>query len=346
VAHHGQCTDVDDSRGNGLGERGPVATRKDLRMRAARLHDIGGTLRFDSNLPDPVAGEGEVVVDMVYASVNPLDIWVTKGAPGNAAAHLPWTPGTEGAGYFEGKPVIVRGAGLGVMRPGVYCDRIAVPAACVVPLPQEADLAQASALGVAGITAWQCVHGKGGVTAEDRVLVLGASGGVGIVAVQLAKATGATVWGQTTNAAKAAGIAAVGVDHVLVAPNASDLVPGLEGFEPTVILDPLGGLWTRPAIDAIAVGGRLVVFGTSDNEEVALNWRTMYRKGTQILGYSGLVDSPARQAEVLANLIALTTAGALRIPIGKILPLGRAAAAHDNILDRNVEGKQILDCRI
>jgi NADPH:quinone reductase len=171
-------------------------------MRAARLHDIGGTLRFDSNLPNPVAGDGEVVVDMVYASVNPLDIWVTRGAPGNAAAHLPWTPGTEGAGYVDGKPVIVRGAGLGVMRPGVYCDRIAVPAACAVPLPEHTDLAQASALGVAGITAWQCIHRKGRVTAEDRVLVLGASGGVGIVTVQIAKATGATVWGQTTNSDK------------------------------------------------------------------------------------------------------------------------------------------------
>jgi NADPH:quinone reductase len=314
-------------------------------MRASRLHEIGGTLQLDEGLPDPVAGDGEVIVEMVYASVNPLDIWVTRGAPGTAAANLPWIPGTEGTGTVDGKPVIVRGAGLGVIRPGVYCDRIAVPAECTVPLPGQTDLAQASALGVAGITAWQCIHAKGRVISSDRVLVLGASGGVGIVATQIAKATGATVWGQTTNAAKTAGIAAAGADRALVVANAADLVGALDGFTPTVILDPLGGAWTMPAIDAIANGGRLVVFGTSDDEQVALNWRTMYRKGTQIFGYSGLVETPAEQAQVLEKLITLTNNGTLRIPIGATLPLGEAATAHANILNRKVEGKQILDCR-
>jgi NADPH:quinone reductase len=315
-------------------------------MRAARLHEIGGTLRLDSNLPDPVAGEGELLVEMAFASVNPLDIWVTRGAPGAAADNLPWIPGTEGSGYVDGKPVIVRGAGLGVMRPGVYRDRIAVPTACAVLVPEGTDLAQASALGVAGITAWQCIHSRGRVTAADRVVVLGASGGVGILAVQIAKATGATVWGQTTNAAKAEGISAAGADRALVVREAGDLVAAIEDFNPTVVLDPLGGLWTMPAIEMLATNGRLVVFGTSDAEQVTLNWRTMYRKGTQIVGYSGLVETSAEQSEVLAGLIAELNAGTLRVPIGATLPLGEAATAHRNILDRKVEGKQILDCRV
>jgi NADPH:quinone reductase len=315
-------------------------------MRAARLHEIGGTLRLDSNLPDPVAGEGELLVEMAFASVNPLDIWVTRGAPGAAADNLPWIPGTEGSGYVDGKPVIVRGAGLGVMRPGVYRDRIAVPTACAVAVPEGTDLAQASALGVAGITAWQCIHSRGRVTAADRVVVLGASGGVGILAVQIAKATGATVWGQTTNAAKAEGISAAGADRALVVREAGDLVAAIEDFNPTVVLDPLGGLWTMPAIEMLATNGRLVVFGTSDAEQVTLNWRTMYRKGTQIVGYSGLVETSAEQSEVLAGLIAELNAGTLRVPIGATLPLGEAATAHRNILDRKVEGKQILDCRV
>jgi NADPH:quinone reductase len=314
-------------------------------MRAARLHEIGGTLRLDSNLPDPVAGDGEVLVEMAFASVNPLDIWVTRGAPGVAAANLPWIPGTEGTGHVDGKPVIVRGAGMGVMRPGVYRDRIAVPAACVVAIPEGTDLAQASALGVAGITAWQCIHRCGHVTAADRVVVLGASGGVGNLAVQIAKATGAVVWGQTTNAAKVSGIADTGADRALVVGEASQLVAALDGFNPTVVLDPLGGLWTMPAIEALANMGRLVVFGTSDAEEVTLNWRTMYRKGTQIFGYSGLVETSAEQAEVLDGLLKELNAGSLRIPIGATLPLADAALAHRNILERRVEGKQVLDCR-
>jgi NADPH:quinone reductase len=313
-------------------------------MRAVRLHEIGGTLRLDSNLPDPVAVAGEVLVEMAFASVNPLDIWVTRGAPGVAAANLPWIPGTEGTGFVDGKPVIIRGAGLGVMRPGVYRDRVAVPAACAVPLPEGTDLAQASALGVAGITAWQCIHRCASVTGADRVLVLGASGGVGNLAVQIAKATGSSVWGQTTNEAKTMGITDAGADRALVVRDASELVGALGGFSPTVVLDPLGGLWTMPAIEALANMGRLVVFGTSDAEQVTLNWRTMYRKGTQIVGYSGLVETPAEQSDVLSQLIAQLNAGSLRVPIGATLPLGEASAAHRNILDRNVEGKQILDC--
>ena len=71
-------------------------------MRAARLHEIGGTLHVDE-IDDPVPADGEVVVDIDYASVNPLDIWVTRGAPGVAAANLPWIPGTEGAGHLDGR---------------------------------------------------------------------------------------------------------------------------------------------------------------------------------------------------------------------------------------------------
>jgi NADPH:quinone reductase len=313
-------------------------------MRAARLHEIGGTLQLDTDLPDPIAGPGEVLVEMAFASVNPLDIWVTRGAPGVAAANLPWIPGTEGTGHVNGKPVIVRGSGLGVMRPGVYRDRIAVPSGCVLALPEGTDLAQASALGVAGITAWQCIHSRGKVTADDRVLVLGASGGVGILAVQIAKAAGATVWGQTTNPNKVAGITDAGADRVLVVGEASGLIGALDGLSPTVILDPLGGLWTMPAIEALATAGRLVVFGTSDDELVTLNWRTMYRKGTQIVGYSGLVETPEEQAEVLDRLIRDLNDALLRVPIGATLGLGEAAAAHRNILERKVEGKQILDC--
>ncbi|MGZ4793617.1 MAG: quinone oxidoreductase family protein, partial [Ilumatobacteraceae bacterium] len=185
-------------------------------MRAARLHSIGGTLQLDE-LPDPQAGPGEQLVDIAYASVNPLDVWITQGSVGAAAAHLPWTPGSEATGHVDGRPVLVRGGGLGVVRPGLYCSRIAVPDAWLLPLDSNADLAQVAAMPVAGITAFSALHGRAHVEPEDRVLVLGASGGVGAMAVQLAKAAGATVWGHTGSPAKAAGITANGADNVVVA---------------------------------------------------------------------------------------------------------------------------------
>ena len=172
-------------------------------MRAAVLREIGGSLEL-AELPDPVPGEGEVVVDVSHASVNPLDIWISRGTPGAAAANLPWIPGTEGAGTYEGRPVLIRGGGHGVVRQGLFASKAAASPEAIVPLPTGVDPAVACAIGVAGVTAWNCVNVLGGTTAEDRVLVLGASGGVGSLIVQLAKATGATVWGQTTSAREGA----------------------------------------------------------------------------------------------------------------------------------------------
>ena len=86
-------------------------------MRAARLHSIGGTLQLDE-LADPQAGPGEVIVDVAYASVNPLDVWITQGSIGAAGANLPWTPGGEASGHVDGRPVLIRGGGLGVVRQG------------------------------------------------------------------------------------------------------------------------------------------------------------------------------------------------------------------------------------
>jgi NADPH:quinone reductase len=313
-------------------------------MRTARIHAINGTLQLDTDVPDPVAGPGEVVVDLAFASVNPLDIWVSRGAPGAAAANLPWIPGTEASGHVDGKPVLVRGGGIGVVRRGLYAEKAAVPASCVMPIPDGVDLAQAAALGVAGITAWHAVHTKAGVTATDRVLVLGASGGVGAMAVQLAAAAGATVCGQTSNSAKTAGILRNGAGSAIVC-HADDMAEALDGFVPTVVLDALGGPYTDAAIAAMDNEGRLVTYGTSADEIVTLNMRTLYRKGITLKGYTGLRETAAEQSVILGQMFASLADGSLRVPIDEILPLGGAADAFARILAKKVEGKLVLNCR-
>jgi NADPH:quinone reductase len=312
-------------------------------MRAARLHSIGGTLQLDE-LPDPQPGPGEKLVDIAYASVNPLDVWITQGSPGAAAANLPWTPGTEASGHVDGRPVLVRGGGLGVVRQGTYSSKIAVPADWLLDVSDELDLGQVAAMPVAGITAWMCLHGHAQIGALDRVLILGASGGVGAVAVQLAKAVGATVWGQSSSPDKVDGITANGADNVVVT-GADGLEAAAADYEPTVILDSLGGPFTDAAVASIANKGRLVVFGTSNDQQVSINLRRLYRKGVSLLGYSGLTDTAEDQRSAMATLLAMMTAGSLHIPIGDVLPLADAAEAHARILERRVEGKLLLDCQ-
>jgi NADPH2:quinone reductase len=312
-------------------------------MRAARLHSIGGTLQL-AEVPDPQPGPGEQLVELAYASVNPLDVWITHGNVGAAAAHLPWTPGSEATGHVDGRPVLVRGGGLGVIRPGLYCTRVAVPDAWLLPLDANADLAQVAAMPVAGITAYSALHGRAHVQPEDRVLVLGASGGVGAMAVQLAKIAGATVWGHTGSPGKADGIIANGADNVVVG-SAGALESEIETFAPTVILDALGGPFTDAEIAGIAPKGRLVGYGTANGERVSINLRRLYRKGVTLLGYSGLVETAEEQREFLDTLLAMMAAGKLHVPVGEVLPLSAAADAHARILARGVEGKIVLDCQ-
>ncbi len=309
-------------------------------MRAARLHTIGGSLQLDT-IDDPVANEGEIVVEMAYASVNPLDVWVTQGSVGVAAANLPWTPGTEGTGFLDGHPVLVRGGGIGVARPGVYAQRVVVPRIAVMPLSSDRHMAQIAGLGVAGVTAWNAVHVHGRITSDDRVVVLGASGGVGSLAVQLAKATGATVWGQSSNAAKVDTVLADGADHVVVGDH-EGLAAKMSELSPTVILDALGGAYSPAAINALVAGGRLVVYGTSAGEMVEFNMRTLYRKGLTVSGYTGLIEPPAQSAKVMDDLLLMVEQGSIRIGIEEI-GLGDAADAHRRILARQVVGKLVID---
>ena len=181
------------------------------------------------------------------------------------------------------------------------------------------------------------------VTAEDRAIVLGASGGVGSVVVQLAKARGATVWGQTSSQDKVAAVESVGADRVIVA-DADQLAARLEELKPTVAFDPLGGAFTRALVDALAVGvgGRLALFGTSAGTEATLDLRTLYRREVQLLTYSGTVEPPARTQAAVEAALGELAAGRIRVPIDEVLPLERAAEAHQRILEKGVRGKLLL----
>jgi NADPH2:quinone reductase len=309
-------------------------------MKAARVHRFGDPLQLDE-LPEPSAGPGEVVVDLEFIGVNPLDIWVTRGTMAGGRQPLPFVPGTEAVCSVNGRHYIVRAPGFGVERDGLYRERAAVPESALIPVPEGVDPAQAAAMPVVGSTAWRLVDDVTSVTAGDRAIVLGAAGGVGSLVVQLAKARGAVVWGQTGSRDKVAGIESLGADRAVVA-TAGDLAAQLEELRPTVAFDPLAGAFTPALVDALQLHGRLGLFGASSAPEATMDLRALYRKGIHLLGYSGTVEPPERTQAALVAAFAELAAGRIHVPIDEVLPLERAAEAHQRILDRRVQGKLLL----
>jgi len=309
-------------------------------MKAARVHRFGDQLQVDE-IPDPNPAGGEVMAQVQFVAVNPIDIWLTHGTVAGGQQQLPFIPGMEATVEVEGRRWLVQGGGLGTVRDGLYAERIAVSRDFLVPLPEGVDPAQAAGLGIVGATAWRLVDGIARVTQGDRVLVLGASGGVGSVLIQLARARGAIVWGQTGSKDKAHLITELGAERAVVA-GAEDLVNAAADLQPTVVFDPLAGSFTPAAVELLRPRGRLALFGASAGPEITLRATGLYRKEVSILTYSLTSEPPEWTRRALEQILGELAKGSVRLPIGEILPLTAAAEAHRRVLDRELTGKLLL----
>lgn len=309
-------------------------------VRAARLHAHGDLLVVEEvALPEP--GEDEVRVDLLFGGVNPIDRYTAEGRV-NPDGPLPRTLGGEAAGMVDGTLSLVSGAGLGGRRDGLWAQGAVVPRASVVEAPAGVAAEHVAAMGIAGLTALECVRTLAAVTAEDRVFVLGASGGVGSMIVSLARAAGATVWGHTGSAQKAAGIKEAGAERVLVG-DAAAIADDLAGFEPTVAFDPLGDGFVAPVVAAIATRGRIVSYGTSGGPEVTFNMQQLYRKMVTLLGYGGGTLTPEERLPGLRAALEAVRDGALQVRIDSVLALDQVNDAFRRLTDRGVQGKLLLD---
>jgi NADPH2:quinone reductase len=309
-------------------------------VRAARVLRHGEPLRVEEVTLSPPA-EGEVRAVLEFGGVNPIDRYIAEGrvAPDGP---LPRTLGGEASGTVDGAPVLVAGGGLGAARDGVWAQAANVPGASVVALPDGVDRRAAAAMGIAGLTAYNCVRHVAELDAEDRVLVLGASGGVGSMIVSLAASAGAVVWGQTGSEAKAELITEHGASRVLVGgPDA--LGKPLSELEPTVVFDPLGGEFVAPAIEGLGPRGRLVSCGTSAGPEVTFNLQSLYRKSLSVRGYGGMLLGPGERRAGLEAALQTLRDGELRVTIDSVLALEDVNQAFTRLIERRVQGKLLLD---
>jgi NADPH:quinone reductase len=311
-----------------------------MHVTAARLVQHGQRLQIqDAEIPDP--GGDEVVLRVVYSGVNPVDIYAARGHVASDAP-IPRTLGTEGAGTVDGRQVVARGYGIGTARDGLWATEAVVPRAALIDIPDGVDMRAAAAMGVAGVTAWRTVTELAKVRADDRVLVLGASGGVGSIIVSIAKSVGASVAGQTSSEDNAEWIMERGADRVVVT-DAPTLAAATVHLRPTVVFDGLGGGFTGGAVEALQPRGRLVLFGTSAGPEGQVPLQSIYRKGVTVHGYAGMLDPDEDiNTDIRRSLDALA-AGSFSVPIDTAMPLDQVNEAFDRIQRRAVRGKVVLD---
>jgi NADPH2:quinone reductase len=308
--------------------------------RAARLHEHGEPLKVEE-VALPAPGDDEVRAELRFGGINPVDRYIAEGrvAPDGA---LPRTLGGEASGLVDGRPALVAGEGLGAARDGVWAQAAVVPRAAVVELPENVSLEAAAAMGIAGLTAYNVVRELARVQPDDRVLVLGASGGVGSIIVSLTAAAGATVWGQTGSPEKADGITAQGADRALVA-GPEDLGGPLAELAPTVVFDPLGGEFVGPVVEATEPRGRIVSFGTSSGPEVSFNLQSLYRKTIRLLGYGGMQLTRDERRRGLQAALGALGQGEMRIPVDSILALDEVNEGFRRLENRRIEGNLLLD---
>lgn len=308
--------------------------------RAARLHRHGEPLVVEP-VPLPEPGADEVLVTMAFGGVNPVDRYIAAGrmAPDGP---LPRILGMEGVGHVDGRAVLLQGHGLATKRDGVWGEQVVVPKAAMTEVPDGVDLAEAAGVGVAGVTAWRTATGLARVTEGDRVLVLGASGGVGSILISVCRSAGATVWGQTGTPEKAEFVRSRGADEAVVA-GAEELGDAIKTLEPTVVFDTLGNGFTAVAIEALQPFGRLVSLGVSAGPMVELNMQSVYRKFLTIYGYGVLVEPEGRLMSARRETLQALAEGRLSVPVSDVLPLDEVNEAFRRLEAREVAGKVILD---
>jgi NADPH2:quinone reductase len=318
-------------------------------MKAIRVSEYGGpsVLKLE-DIPAPQPGQGQVLVRNHAVGVNPVDTYLRSNTD-NRGPKLPYTPGSDAAGVIEavGPGVTAVKVGdrvyVGGSLSGAYAEKSLCTEAQVHPLSANASFAQGAAVNVPYATAYHALINRGHGAAGESVLVHGASGGVGIAAVQIARARGMTVIGTAGTARGRQLVLEQGAHHVLDhgAPGYLKEVTDLTGGRgPDVILEMLANVNLQADLGIVAMKGRIVVIGNRGNIEI--NARLAMNKDAAILGMALFHASPAQLVGIHAALVEGLRNGTLRPMIAQEIPLAEAARSHDAVMEAGHHGKIVL----
>jgi NADPH2:quinone reductase len=318
-------------------------------MKAIRVSEYGGpsVLKLEE-IPTPQPGPSQVLVRNHAVGINPVDTYLRSNTD-NRGPKLPYTPGSDAAGVVEAVGSAVTGVKkgdrvyMGGTASGAYAELSLCEQTQVHPLPASTSFAQGAAVNVPYATAYHALFNRGHGEAGETILVHGASGGVGIGAVQLARARGLTVFGTAGTERGRRLVLEQGAHHVLdhTAPEyLKELVDLTGGRGPDIILEMLANANLQKDLGVIAQRGRIVIIGNRGTTEI--NARFAMNKDAAILGMALGHASPAQLAGIHAALVEGMRNGSLRPVVGQEFPLAQASRSHEAVMEAGHHGKVVL----
>jgi NADPH:quinone reductase-like Zn-dependent oxidoreductase len=339
-------------------------------MKAVRIHQFGGPeVLIYEDVPDPQPRKDQVLVRVRACALNHLDVWVRKGLPGVKLPHILGSDvagevaeaGEYVTGFQPGQRVLLAPmhfcgrcakcmAGvqnqcreftvLGNGVDGGNCELIAVPAMNVIPIPDTLDFNQAASIPLVFLTAWHMLVGRAGIRPGQTVLVLGASSGVGIAAIQIARMFHCrviTTAGDETKLGKARALGAdFGINHYKQKISEEvRKITNKEGVD--IVLEHVGAATWDESVKSLKPGGTLVTCGATTGPSVGIDLRFLYSRQLSLLGsYMGTMRE---LYEVLGHVFA----GRLKPVVDRVFPLQELRAAHEHLEKSQMFGKIVVN---
>ena len=312
-------------------------------MKAIQIEEFGGpeVLQY-TEVADPSPKLAEVVINIKRCGVNFADTHASRNDY-LAEQTLPLIPGAEASGQLnDGRRVVA------LLGSGGYAEKVAVPQAQLIELPEGVDYDQAAGGLLQGLTAMALVHRCARIEPGETIVVEAAAGGTGTLAVQIAKSAGAKVIGLASSEEKRELVRGLGAD-ACVDSRAEDLGAAIreanDGKRVDAILHMSGGEAFDAELEILAPLGRMVVFGIASREQRQISTASLLRGSKSVIGFwlAHLLMRPDLLGPMIKDLFAAIAAGELTVTIGEVYPLSEAKRAHEDLIARRTSGKLLLD---
>lgn len=292
----------------------------------------------------PALEDGEVVVRLQYASLNPADRLLVEGLyPG--AGELPLTVGRDGSGtvveatessrFKVGDEVMILRSTIGITRQGTLAEYVAAPESVVAHVPKDWSMAEAASAALVYLTAWKALVVQGHLKKDETVLVTGATGGVGIASVQLAKALGAKVIAMTRDADKGETLQQLGADHI-VDSSSDNLANALQPLAPNgmdLVVENIAGTSLQDHIDVCGLNGRIMVIGLLGGRMSEVNLGPLLFKQVRIEGVHVGKFVPNQAQEAWRRIVDTLDQAKARPLIAETFPMDQTLNAFDALRD-------------